>query len=98
MGQIRTYSAPGDWLLFAILAAPHALYAYVWLFPGSWRAVFRRSPVNVFATFATALKGRTTRLKASVAPNVVAETHYRISSSCKGKRTAVLLQGCNLPW
>ena len=57
MGQIRTNAALGDWLLFAVLAAPHALYAYVWLFPSSWRAVFRRSSVNVFATFATALKG-----------------------------------------
>ena len=87
MGQIRTYAALGDWLLFAVLAAPHALYAYVWLFPGSWRAVFRRSPVNVFATFATALKGRSTRLKFYVARSLVAETHQRVSSSCKGKRT-----------
>ena len=56
-GQIRTSPALGDWLLFAVLAAPHVLYAFVWLFPSRWRAVFRRSPLNMFAAFATALKG-----------------------------------------
>ncbi len=57
MGQVRTSPALGDWLLFAILASPHALYAFVWLFPDRWRAVFRRSPVNSFAAVASALKG-----------------------------------------
>ena len=57
MGQVRQSPALSDWLLFATLAAPHALYAYVWLFPSSWRAIFRRSPVNVFATCASLLKG-----------------------------------------
>ena len=57
MGQVRESAALGDWLLFATLAAPHVLYAYVWLFPGRWRGIFRRNPVNAFATVASLLKG-----------------------------------------
>lgn len=56
MGQTRSSSAPGDWLLIAILTAPHALYAFIWLFPGSWRALFPRNPVNAMASFASAGK------------------------------------------
>lgn len=59
MGQVRHSPAVGDWLLFVALAAPHALYAYIWFFPGHWRAMFRRSPVSVFATVASLLKGST---------------------------------------
>ena len=57
MGQVRHSPAVGDWLLFVTLAAPHALYAFIWLFPQHWRALFRRSPVSVFATVASLLKG-----------------------------------------
>lgn len=57
MGQVRHSPAMGDWLLFVTLAAPHALYAYIWFFPAHWRALFRRSPVSAFATAASLLKG-----------------------------------------
>lgn len=46
-----------DWLLFSVLASPHALYAAVWLFPGVWRSIFRRTSLNTFAATASALKG-----------------------------------------
>ena len=57
MGQVRHSPAVGDWLLFVTLAIPHALYAFIWLFPQYWRALFRRSPVSVFAAVASCLKG-----------------------------------------
>ena len=59
MGKEGTQPQLIDWLLFSILAAPHALYAVVWLFPGAWRTVFRRASLNAFAATASALKGKT---------------------------------------
>ncbi len=46
-----------DWALVTAVAAPHVLYAAVWLLPDAWRSVFRRRPVEAFQFAAAVGKG-----------------------------------------
>jgi len=46
-----------DWALVTAVAAPHVLYAAVWLLPDAWRSVFRRRPVDAFQVAAAVGKG-----------------------------------------
>ena len=45
-----------NWIVGLILAAPHILYAYLWFFPGHWKAAFAARSVDVFATVAATMK------------------------------------------
>lgn len=45
-----------NWLVCAALAAPHALYAFIWFFPRTWQAVFKKRSVEAFETVAWLLK------------------------------------------
>ena len=49
--------ALSNWALAAGLAAPHALYAYIWFLPHRWRAAFGKRAVESFETTAWVLKG-----------------------------------------
>lgn len=45
-----------NWLVCAALAAPHALYAFIWFFPRTWQAAFKKRSVEAFETVAWLLK------------------------------------------
>lgn len=49
--------AASNWGVVAALAAPHALYAYIWFFSHQWRGAFKKRSVEAFETTAWALKG-----------------------------------------
>lgn len=44
------------WLVLAVLASPHVLYAYVWFFPHRWMSIFKKDSVEVFENIAWMLK------------------------------------------
>lgn len=58
-------SAPEDTSVFCptplalalAIAAPHFLYAFIWICPGVWRAVFGKRSVDAFATCGVLGKG-----------------------------------------
>lgn len=41
---------PHPFLVFAAIALPHFLYAYIWFKPDSWMRLFPKNPVDAFAT------------------------------------------------
>ncbi|KAI7841557.1 hypothetical protein COHA_004728 [Chlorella ohadii] len=45
-----------NWTVAGCLAAPHLLYAYIWFFPRSWQAIFKKRSVEAFETVAWLLK------------------------------------------
>jgi len=55
---LRLDSAPNDGLIFALLAAPHLLYAHAWLFSKAWRGAFGANAVRVLEVLAAAGKGK----------------------------------------
>jgi hypothetical protein len=48
---------PSPLALVLAIAAPHFLYALVWLSPGVWQAVFGKQSVDAFATAGVLGKG-----------------------------------------
>lgn len=46
-----------EWALALALAAPHALYAFIWFFPETWQGRFGKRSVLVFDSCAWVLKG-----------------------------------------
>jgi hypothetical protein len=44
------------WLVLAVLASPHVLYAHVWFFPHRWTSIFKKNTVEVFENIAWMLK------------------------------------------
>lgn len=56
--QFRTMDAleASNWTVAGCLAAPHLLYAYIWFFPRSWQAIFKKRSVEAFETVAWLLK------------------------------------------
>ena len=49
---------PSDATVFALLAAPHLLYAHAWLFSKAWRDAFGRNAVRVLEVLAAVGKGK----------------------------------------
>ena len=45
-----------NWLVCGALAAPHLLYAFIWFFPRTWQAAFKKRSVEAFETVAWLLK------------------------------------------
>jgi hypothetical protein len=48
---------PSPLALVLALAAPHFLYAFVWLAPGAWQRAFGKRSVDVFASAGVVGKG-----------------------------------------
>lgn len=50
-----------NWTVAGGLAAPHLLYAFIWFFPRSWQAIFKKRSVEAFETVAWLLKSERRR-------------------------------------
>ena len=60
VGAISMHSGTlADWSLVLCLAAPHVLYAAVWLHPEQWQSLFRKHSLLAFSQAATFGKGAT---------------------------------------
>lgn len=50
-----------NWTVAGGLSAPHLLYAFIWFFPRSWQAIFKKRSVEAFETVAWLLKSERRR-------------------------------------
>lgn len=41
---------PSPWVTMLMIALPHFLYAFIWFRPKAWMSLFRKNPVDAFAT------------------------------------------------
>jgi hypothetical protein len=57
LSSLLAASHPSDAAVFALLAAPHLLYAHAWLFSKAWRDAFGRNAVRVLEVLAAVGKG-----------------------------------------